>query len=211
MREEKDLESDVDDEYICVHNCCDWDQKAQTQKRLYLDSNEALSRCINMRRRRSVPFWGKPNTRFPQGTTYTDVAEMIADREWWMLSVRCTIAHAQHVQDIVNLRWLQQRGFGGNDRSISLLKGYYVICNEVGVHKHNVSQIHCSREFICVPELSEIMPRRVMQFLEKNYHKIYDYGKTKRIQTGNHIKYNIWYELREKVLGTGQWVYINRR
>ena len=169
MSEQKDASDSDCDEYECIHGCHTWQEIEQEQKRYDVSSGPSLRRCITIPKRRGVPFFGCPKHYYYDDTTYTDIVEKIMDREWFIMAIKCTISHAEYNEDNGALQKMRDSGFGENDKTVDLLKGYFVICNEVGAHNHNITQIHNHKDFLGVPRLSVIMPRWKLRFIERHF------------------------------------------
>ena len=163
-------ESDEEiDDNKCIHDCCEWEEKTTEQKNYTLSSNHKLMESILLEKDPGVPFWGNPKYTYDDDTTYTEFVEEVLDDSWFDHCINCTTAHARYYDDIAKLNKMRQFGWGRNAESRDLLRGYFVIVSEVGIHKFNISEIHICKEFVGNPGLAEIMPRWKLAFLHKHF------------------------------------------
>eukprot|EP01084_Bolivina_argentea_P156644 272996_1 len=160
-----------EEELLCVHGDCIWDQYYATQKKLYLSSNEKMLKYIDFTKQelRNKSWYGEPVFQYPDGTSFTNIVDEVMDDDWWNLCTRCTISHAVFYDDTEAIAFIEKIGFGENEETRDLLRGYVVICHCVGTHIYNISEIHSSDAFKGQPELSIIMSRAKLSFLQKHF------------------------------------------
>ena len=85
MSQMNDCKSESDapeDEYICVHDCCEWREVETQQKEYTLASNGKLAECITVDRDDNVPFCGNPKYEYTDDTSYVELVEEVSDEDW---------------------------------------------------------------------------------------------------------------------------------